>query len=74
MIKYKAKLTIRIKNSTGDATTKNLVIGDYFQLRDESGNKEDFIITDIIDSKTIVISQYTWYWKLWHLLTFRYVK
>jgi hypothetical protein len=59
---------------TGDTTTKDLVIGDYIWLRDEVGNKEDYIITGIIDSKTIIISQYTWYWKLWHLLTFRYVK
>ena len=68
------QLTIRIKDSTGDATTKDLVVGGCIRLRDESGNKEDFIITNIIDSKTIIISQYTWYWKLWHLLTFRYVK
>lgn len=59
---------------TGDITTKDLVIGDYIWLRDESGNKEDYVITGIIDSKTIIISSYTWYWKLWHLLTFRYVK
>ena len=54
--------------------TNDFQIGRYMWLQDENGNKEDYIITGIIDSKTLIISEYTWYWKLWHLLTFRYAK
>jgi hypothetical protein len=48
--------------------------GEYIYLESRNGKREDYIIVHIIDQQTFCISLYTWYWKLWHLITFRYAK